>query len=307
MAGGGIAIGVGVTAAELLGIVIVKKIAAAKTQTARTAVSQGGNGQWRPPQWSKAALYMITVPGAYVADAAVNTTNTPVGSSPQSDADGNMSITMNVLLKPATPPPPQYLVFDGVMRASHTQQARPTQYPVQNQANFTDHVILEPARLSLDIIMSDAIQSYADGQWVGNPSKSISCFLVLDSLRAARVPLTVTTRLKTYYNMTLVDVVPEETPRTRHGLRARLEFQEVYIATVSTSATNGVSARQQTTDENQLGPTNTTPVPAGVQNQNGLPSTSTGVPSTPALESQNGAVNGAGNWSSNNTGQLVAV
>lgn len=292
---GGLAIPVGVTAAELIGLATVTAFAGQNPSLGSVA-NNFRIGPWRPPQWSQPALYMITVPGAYAPVLGPSTTTA------SDNGAGTIKVDVSANLIPANQPP-TYLVFDGVMRASHTQQARPTRYPVQNQTNFTDHVILEPAHLSMDISMSDAVQAYSDGVWVGNPSKSVSCFQVLDALRAARVPVTVTTRLKTYTNMILTEVVPEESVRTLHGLRARLEFQQIFVATV-TSSVQGVSSRQQTTDTTTLGPTNTTPVPSGVQAQNGLPSTATGIGSSDSLQQTTGTVNGAGNWSSNNTGSL---
>lgn len=296
---GGISIPAGLSSAELFSFTALEVVVRGSRDKAAAALAAGAVQPWRPPQWNRGTptnyMYMVIVPGAYAGAVGQLTPSQP--------ANGSSAVVQPPAAGSTLTAQPTYLVFDGVMRASHYQTARPTQYPVQNQANFTDHVILEPARLSLDIIMSDAIQSYTEGQWVGNPSKSISCFQILDTLRAARIPLTVNTRLKTYTNMVLTDVVPDETYKTLHGLRARVEFQQVFIASV-TAQVQGVSARQQTTDSTQLGPTNTTPVPAGVVSQNGLPSASTGVQSSAELQRLLGDMNGAGNWSSNNTSQL---
>jgi hypothetical protein len=284
---GGIAINAGFTAAERFGIAAITAYEAANVS--QYTPMAGVTGPWRPPQWSETALYMIAVPPGYTQTSA-------------QVVDGNGS---QIAAPVSTANAPTYLVFDAVIHASHSQQATPTQYPVQNQSNYSDHIVLHPPRLSLDIVMSDAVQAYAAGQWLGNASKSISCFQTLSALRAARVPLTIYTRLATYTNMALIDVVPDENVRTLHGLRARVEFQGVFIATVQVTQQNGTSARQQTTDATQLGPVNPTPVPSGVVAQNGLPSSSTGVPSSSELQSQDGAVIGAGNWSSNNTGILA--
>jgi hypothetical protein len=266
---------------------------------------------FRPPQWTKLALTMITVPPQYnVAtpsngdNTITNSTATGVAGQPLGTAttpDGGTTTVLQGTGIAAQTAKPKHLVFDGVPRLGHGQRARPTKNPIQTGANLTDHIILDPATLSIDIIMTDVLPPYEQGQWVGNPSKSIACFEILDQLRAARIPLTVTTRLKTYENMALVGISPDETVKTLHGLRARLEFEQIFVADV---AVEGFSTRPQTTDSTDIGTTQPVPPSAGVVSQNGLPSAATGVESSEALQAQTGTVQGAGNWSSNNTAKL---
>lgn len=267
------------------------------------AVASDVFSPFRPPQWAKPALVMLTIPPPYVQNsgnkALSSSTDTPNGAEVP---DSNV-ITVSV--KTVVTPPnaaPSYLVFDGVMRSRPSQRARPTKMPIQVGANISDHVILDPAVLSMEIVMTDVLPAYAPDQWVGNPSKSISCFQILDNLRLNAIPLTVTTRLKTYNNMIIADIIPDETVKTLHGLRAQVEFEQIFVAQVSTQT---YSARPQTTGDTAIGTTPTSPPSDGVVAQNGLPSTSTGVPSSEALQAQYGKVPGASNWSSNNTSQLT--
>lgn len=248
--------------------------------------------QFRPPQWGVGlpARTMITIPAQYVQSQ--NSQQSSVGAVTTSNP--NSSTPPNAM--------PQYLVFDAVLRAGHSQQAIPTEHPIQDNANASDHIILKPAHLMLEILMTDVLQAYAPGQWVGNASKSVSCFQTLDNLRAARVPITVTTRLKTYTNMFVVNVTPVETVKSMNGLRATVELQQLFLFSV---ASQTVSARSQTTGSTAIGQTNPSPVPAGVVTQNGLPSTSTGAESSTEYQARFGTMIGAGNWSSNNTGGLV--
>jgi hypothetical protein len=233
-------------------------------------------GPFRPPQWSKPAPVMITVPPPYVNTASkVSTDNEPVIDP----TTGIPTIQVNVTA-PANPPntTPQYLVFDGVKRTSHSQMARGT-----------------------DIIMTDVLPERVPGQWTGNASKSISCFQMLDSLRQQRVPLTVTTRLKTYENMYIVNIPTEDTVQTQYGLKARIQFKGMFIAQV---AVQTYSARPQTTASTEIGTTQVTDPSNGVVSQNMLPSAATGIPSAEELFKSVGVVNGAGTWSSNNTSTL---
>ena len=281
--------------------------------------------QFRPPQWSQPALTMITVPAAYAGainpNASTNPNATNQTINPTTQQNGVTTYSVTDSLNPSSTPPnavPQMLVFDAVMRATHSQRARPTLHPIQDNANVTDHVVLEPARLMLDILMTDVLPPYAEGQWVGNASKSIACFTTLDNLRAARVPLVVTTRLKSYQNMIIVDITPDDTVKTRYGLRATVELQQIFLFNVATSAT---SARTQTTGSTALGQTAVAPVPAGVVSQNGVPDsqaiqtgaangTGNGQPYISSAGEKfyyppTGTVIGAGDWSDNNVNQLM--
>jgi len=248
---------------------------------------------FRPPQWSVGipALTMLTIPAQYVQ--STNSQQSSVGA------------VTNLSPSSSTPPNavPQYLVFDGVLRLSHSQQMIATEHPIQDAANASDHIRATQALVTMDVLMTDVLPAYAAGQWVGNSSKSISCFQTLDNLRLNRIPLTVTTRLKTYYPMFIMNVTPDESVKTRWGFRGRIEFKQLNLFSV---AVQTVSARTQTTDSTSLGQTNPQPVPAGVTAQNGLPSASTGIPSSAQIQSTTGTVIGAGNWSSNNTGQIVS-
>jgi hypothetical protein len=104
----------------------------------------------------------------------------------------------------------------------------------------------------------------------------------------------------TYTNMFIIDVQPLDTVKTRYGLEATVEFQQIFLFSVASQA---VSARQQTTDTTTLGQTNPTPVPAGVTTQNKVPSqyfnTKTGI-----IQTNSGNVIGGGNWDSNNVNSL---
>ena len=236
-------------------------------------VVNGLDMQFRPPQWSQPAMVMLTVPAAYVTSQGPSTP--APGAVTQSTATPANAV-------------PQMLVFDGVMRASHSQHARATEHPIQDGANYSDHIVLEPAHLTLDILMTDVLPDYAPGgnpSWVGNASKSVACFQTIDNLRSARVPLTVTTRLKTYQNMFIVDFTPDETVKYRYGLRGTLELRQLNLFTVATAT---VSARNQTTASTAIGQTSVTPVPAGVTSQNGVSQSTTAI--------------GSGDWSSNNVG-----
>ena len=47
------------------------------------------------------------------------------------------------------------MYFDGILRTEHTSRVRTTNYPVQTGVVMTDHAIIEPAELTIDVMMTD--------------------------------------------------------------------------------------------------------------------------------------------------------
>ena len=47
------------------------------------------------------------------------------------------------------------MAFDGILRTDHASHVRTTNYPVQTGVTMTDHAIIEPAELTIDIMMTD--------------------------------------------------------------------------------------------------------------------------------------------------------
>lgn len=58
------------------------------------------------------------------------------------------------LLRPKWPIGGMY--FDGIIRTEHTSRVRPTTYPVQTGVTMTDHAIIEPAELTIEVMMTDS-------------------------------------------------------------------------------------------------------------------------------------------------------
>lgn len=232
--------------AAIAGQVAVKVITGSALET-----FQSLTGPWRPPQWGKPAVYMITVTG-----------NENTVTTGQSNVVGTQNGTVVLSAAPATAT--TMLVFDAVLRARHSQGLQITEHPIQTGANISDHAYLLPFRLTLEIGMSDAMAQYKTGMWVGASSKSVSAYQTLLKLQAARVFLTLTTRLQTYQNMLIEEITPEEDSKTIAGLRATISFKQVFTATV---ATQDESARPNTTDNTQLATVQPQPTPPAITQQ----------------------------------------
>jgi hypothetical protein len=137
---------------------------------------QGTLGPWTPPQWSKPALTVISLPQTAAQVAQAQQAIATAGND-------------NVLANQIAPGLNNY-VFDAVIRASHRRVLKKTQHPVMTGTNISDHAYIEPARLTLEIGMSDAMAAFASGgEWAtGWNSKSISAWQTIKQwLRATIV------------------------------------------------------------------------------------------------------------------------
>jgi hypothetical protein len=203
---------------------------------------------YRPAQWSGAtdqsSMYAMIVPGTAAPQAPVTS-----GLSPAPDE--TTAFVFGVTTAPVATPD-TYYVFDAVLRASHNLRLRPTENPVQTGSNMSDHAILLPALVVLEIGMSDALDAF-NGNWGTTQQKSVSCFQVMKGLQQSRTLLTLATRLDQYTSMLLVGIRPVEDYKTLSGLRAELTFQQIFMGSISSTAP--VSSRQDATSQNNAGST----------------------------------------------------
>ncbi len=218
-------------------------------------------------------------------------------------------------------------VFDAVLTLDHEQTLTKTRHPVQTSAAITSHAYIEPASLVLYVLMSDVTPQYVNAnqtsapyisQFTGNPSKSVSAYQQMLTLQMARIPLTVTTRLRTYNNMLIARLSPHEDSKTIQGARFRVEFDQVFIASTQVAPN---SARPNDTGDTGLGTVNSQTPPATVDQQfnidNAAPSTAQSgtapdnllswlnAPTLTPVDQPTGVdVPGAGRYSSVNTNAL---
>jgi hypothetical protein len=186
---------------------------------------------YTPSNWSKEkALYAITFQGkigSMTGNSTAGTEQNPFTITAQDYGSGFNSETQTYMF-----------VFDAIMRASHRINAEITQHPVQTGYNITDHVIMQPMTLTLEVAMSDAISMYTlpgfSPMWGNNPSKSVAAFLQMKLFMKERQVMTVNTRLYTYDNMVLREISVEDSPKTYFGgLAMVLTFQEIIVADIA--------------------------------------------------------------------------
>jgi hypothetical protein len=164
---------------------------------------------------------------------------------------------------------PKLMIFSMPIQAEHEQELVVTEHPVQSGASIADHAYLRPARLVLDVGMSDAMDAFFNpSTWTGAPTKSVSCYQTLLALQASRIPLQITTKLRTYQNMLIVNPFAQETKKTIAGLRVQISFQQIFMAKVVVPP---ASARPQDTNSTDLGQVNPQPPTSAQSSQNIIP------------------------------------
>lgn len=148
-----------------------------------------------------------------------------------------------------------YYFFDAVFHETHTSSVRMTEQPVQVGSNIVDHAFMMPLKLSLEIGMSDAMQSLVPSEWTGSYTKSVSAYQKLKELQSNRLPLTVHTRLNKYENMVIDTITADDTYKTYSGLRATISMTQLLVAVVATVTSSSDSQTTGSTSSGTVTPT----------------------------------------------------
>ena len=172
-------------------------------------------------------------------------------------------------------------VFDAVLSLEHDQTLVKTNHPVQNSVSVSSHAYIQPAEVVMYVLMSDVVPQYAATAqtttpyiqpWTGNPSKSVSAYKQMLNLQSLRIPLTVVTRLRTYTNMLIMKVSPREDEKTTTGVRFRVEFGQLFVASTQVAP---ASVRPNDTQSTGLGAQGVQQPAPTINNQFGVNTTST--------------------------------
>ncbi len=147
--------------------------------------------------------------------------------------------------------------FDAVIKEEHVSTLKITEHPVQTGANIADHAYLMPGRITMEIGMSDVMDTLVQGQFSDYKSKSVSAYQTLKRLQADRSRLQIVTRLNTYQDMLLEVLSAPDSHETLYGLKATAVFKEVITVSVSVMR---VSKRSQAAGKTSKGKVQLQPV-----------------------------------------------
>ena len=117
------------------------------------------------------------------------------------------------------------LYFDATLHVDHNSSVTVTEHAVQTGAVISDHAIVDPQEISLEIGMTDT---------KGGDGSSAQAYQQFLSVMKQREPCTVVTRLGTYQNMVLTSISAPDDYTTMKALKATLIFKQVRIVSVAT-------------------------------------------------------------------------
>lgn len=187
--------------------------------------------------------------------AAIGSSYRPPSWGARATQTYSMTCTLPGPVDAENPPKPITFFFDATLRAEHAQEAVGTRHPVQVGPAVVDHVYLLPARVTLDVAISDSMQSFLAGQYSGGSSRSVSAYQTFKQVQAARVPIALSTRLDTYANMWLVDVRAVEDRTTSRSFRGMLRFEQIISAQIAAAVVSERPDATATTNEGTKGAT----------------------------------------------------
>lgn len=132
--------------------------------------------------------------------------------------------------------------LDAVLTESHTNTIRLTKNPVELGADITDHAVIEPKTITLDVIVTDnPIGLAALGQIVDNVTglfgtsneenvtRSNAAYNSMVSLMETREPLEVQTKLRLYENMIITGLSSSQDKDSSRIARMVINLEEVII------------------------------------------------------------------------------
>ena len=177
------------------------------------------------------------------------------------------------------------LFFDGILRTDHQSTIKATHYPVQSGVTMTDHAIIEPAELTIEVMMSDAhsmpfnsgsqfldsvinslnvIKSYSNfvpmtTDNMSGDGRSAKTWLILKAMQLSRQPITVETRLQNYNNMLIESLSSPDDVKTLNGFKATIRLREIIVAQVAETKTSARVAANSSSTGGQATAT-TTPI-----------------------------------------------
>jgi len=134
-----------------------------------------------------------------------------------------------------------YYFFDAVINTNHTTTRQITEHPVQWGANISDHSYQMPARVEMEIGMSDSMACFnlstanlLDGRAYNyltpaNDTKTKNAYQAFIDLQKLGSPIVLNTRLNRYENMVIESIATSDNYRTQNALRCTIAFKEIFI------------------------------------------------------------------------------
>ena len=140
--------------------------------------------------------------------------------------------------------------FDGFLNVSHERRLTTTSNPVETGAAIVDHAYIEPAKITMRVIVSDVHQSLIPGQFEGGYARHTQAWQLLKQLQADRIPMFVFTKLDIYENMLITSLSANDNCDTFESLIADVELTEIPVARVKEVK---ITSADQTVIDTEMG------------------------------------------------------
>jgi hypothetical protein len=141
------------------------------------------------------------------------------------------------------------LLLDAILSEGHSLSNTVTKYPVETGATITDHILNAPRQLTLECLVTNSPlrarnkkpvdlgvnsddflkTSGKNPQAAAKPANNYAqqAFKALEAMHAARQPVTVVTRMKTYRNMAIDSLSIPRSAATGDALQFTLNLTEI--------------------------------------------------------------------------------
>lgn len=124
--------------------------------------------------------------------------------------------------------------FDAVFSTNHTSSRTITKHPVQWGAAISDHSFANPASVTLEIGMSDAMDEYSLSSdvfhyGITGKGKSVNAYRAFLALADKGNPLILNTRLYRYANMVIQEVRAKDDNTTTYSAKCSIAFEEIIV------------------------------------------------------------------------------
>ncbi len=183
---------------------------------------------WRPPEWSRNQLRRQISEDTYY-NLTYMTVKYDEKLFQKESSDGTDYVSSYEGQQTQ-----QNYYFDAVFTAEHSTTRQITEHPVQWGAAIADHSYQLPAIVTLQIGMSDAMQSFDDLLYKKDTGlgKSVNAYQMFVNLQKTGQPIDLQTHLAEYKNMIITNISAVDTNKTYTALRATITLKQVFIGEV---------------------------------------------------------------------------
>ncbi|MFX0205157.1 MAG: phage baseplate protein [Candidatus Hodarchaeota archaeon] len=142
-----------------------------------------------------------------------------------------------------------FVVVDAFVEEIHKKSSTVTKYPVENGADKSDHIRIEPLSLQITGVIGKA--SFLGS--IGNKNEGLDAYNDLVYLQNLREPMTVITGLKVYENMVIENFTVPRTVKDGGSLVFNMNFTELQIVSSQTTTipNQDIGGDETTVEQNQ--------------------------------------------------------